>query len=267
MSSHADVPSISGHLRKTLALAYGAVSYLIFTVSVVYAIGFVGDLLVPKTIDSGSPIAALPAVALDVGLLGLFALQHSIMARPAFKRWWTTSIPPAIERSTYVLFASVLLLLLFWQWRPLPQTLWNVEQTPGGVLLQSLYVIGWLIALLSTYLINHMDLFGLRQVYLNWRGSAYTSPGFTTPTLYRLVRHPLMVGFLIAFWATPRMTLGHLLFALATTGYIVVGIHLEERDLVSVYGETYRRYQQRVRMLLPLPKHHPVTPQEERSHD
>jgi protein-S-isoprenylcysteine O-methyltransferase Ste14 len=239
---------------STFALVYGAISYLIFLFTALYVIGFVGDLIVPKTIDTGQSVPFIHALLVDGLLLGLFALQHSVMARPAFKRWWTTIIPPAIERSTYVLLASLLLLLLYWQWLPIPGTIWNVEQTAGGVCLQGLYWVGWLIVFLSTFLINHFDLFGLRQVYLNWCGVEYTQVGMKTPFLYKLVRHPLMLGFLVAFWATPHMSVGHLLFSLVTTAYILAGVHLEERDLLAAHGETYRRYQQRVSMLLPVPK-------------
>ncbi len=254
MATHTETKKTAIARGRTLALVYGAFCYLIFLVTTLWAIGFVGDLIVPKTIDTGRSVPFVIALLVDMLLLGLFAIQHSIMARPVFKRWWTTFIPSSIERSTYVLFASLLLLLLFWQWLPIPGTIWNVEHTAWGVVLQGLYWLGWLIILLSTFLINHFDLFGLRQVYLKWRGVEYTSESMKTPALYKLVRHPLMLGFLIAFWATPYMTAGHLLFALATTGYILVGIHLEERDLLAAYGETYRRYQQRVSMLLPIPK-------------
>jgi protein-S-isoprenylcysteine O-methyltransferase Ste14 len=254
METHAVTKKTTSAMRRTLALVYGAVSYLIFLATALYAIGFVGDLIVPKTIDAGPAAPFIYVLLVDALLLGLFAIQHSVMARPAFKRWWTTIIPRSIERSTFVLFASLLLLLLYWQWLPIPAVIWDVEHTAGGVLLQGLYFFGWLIVFLSTFLINHFDLFGLRQVYLNWRAGEYTSPSFKIPALYKLVRHPLMLGFLIAFWATPRMTVGHLIFSLATTGYILVGTHLEERDLLAVYGQAYRHYQRRVSMLLPLPK-------------
>lgn len=254
MTAHVDTKPNSRNVGKTLTLVYGAISYLAFLFTTLYAIGFFGNLIVPKTLDSG-PIVSFPhALLLDLVLLGLFAVQHSVMARPAFKRWWTRYIPPSVERSTYVLFTSMLLLLLYWQWLPIPGTIWNGEHTAGGVFLQGLYWVGWVLVLLSTFLINHFDLFGLRQVYLHWRGVEYTHMGMKEPTLYKLVRHPLMLGFLIAFWATPHMTVGHLLFSLATTSYILVGIHLEERDLLAAYGEAYRRYQQRVSMLLPVPK-------------
>jgi protein-S-isoprenylcysteine O-methyltransferase Ste14 len=254
IETQAGTEKVTSAMGRTLALVYGAVSYMVFLVATLYAIGFVGDLIVPKTIDAGPAVPFMHALIVDALLLGLFAIQHGVMARPTFKRWWTTIIPRSIERSTFVLFASLLLLLLYWQWLPMPTVIWDAQHTAVGMLLQGLYFVGWLIAFLSTFLINHFDLFGLQQVYVNWRAREYTSPGFKIPALYKLVRHPLMLGFLIAFWATPRMTVGHLLFSLATTGYILVGIHLEERDLLTVYGQAYRHYQQHVSILLPLPK-------------
>ncbi|WIG59478.1 MAG: putative conserved integral membrane protein [Ktedonobacterales bacterium] len=241
-----------GH--ATLALIYGALCYTIFLGVLVYTPGFVGDLYVPKSLDSGPTASPLHAILVDVALLSLFALQHSIMARATFKRWWMRFISPPIERSTYVLFASLALVLLYWQWLPIRGDIWNVEQTPWRWALLGLYVVGWLIVLISSFLINHFDLFGLRQVYLHWQARQYTTTDFKTPALYTLVRHPMMVGFLLAFWATPHMTTGHLLFAIAMTAYILLGIHLEERDLLASFGKVYQIYQQRVRMLLPLPK-------------
>jgi protein-S-isoprenylcysteine O-methyltransferase Ste14 len=266
MAAHADTKPNSRNVGKTLPLVYGAISYLTFLFTTLYAIGFFGNLIVQKTLDSGPSVSFPHALLVDLVLLGLFAVQHSVMARSAFKHWWTRYIPQSMERSTYVLCASLLLLLLYWQWLPIAGTIWNVEHTVGGVFLQGLYWVGWVIVLLSTFLINHFDLFGLRQVYMHWRDVEYTHVGMKEPALYKLVRHPLMLGFLIAFWATPRMTVGHLLFSLATTCYILVGIHLEERDLLAAHGEAYRRYQQRVSMLLPVPKK-PVIPAERRSED
>jgi protein-S-isoprenylcysteine O-methyltransferase Ste14 len=234
-------------------VVYGLASYLIFLASFLYAVGFVGNLLVPKSIDSGASARLPTAVVVDTVLLLLFAVPHSVMARPAFKRWWTKFVPPPVERSTYVLQSSLLLGLLFWQWRPIPAVVWDVGAPVGRWLLHAIFWAGWVIVLASTFLIDHFDLFGLRQVSLYASGREYTPPAFRTSGLYRHVRHPLMTGFLLAFWATPAMTVGHLVFAVATTGYILIALHLEERDLVEFHGEQYRGYQERVRMLLPLP--------------
>ena len=246
-------------MSRLLALLYGAACYAVFLATFLYAIPFVAGLGVPKHIDNGLPTALPLALAIDLALLALFAVQHSGMARPAFKRWWTRIVPAPVERSTYVLASSLVLALLFWQWRPLTPAIWQVEDPSARFALLALSAIGWLLVLTSTFLINHFDLFGLRQVWRHARGQgpAPHAP-FVVRALYRIVRHPIMLGFLIAFWATPSMSLGHLLFALMTTGYILVAVKfLEERDLVALYGDTYRDYQRRVPMILPLPKGRP----------
>jgi protein-S-isoprenylcysteine O-methyltransferase Ste14 len=230
------------------------ISYLVFFVSFLYAIGFVGNIVVPKSIDSGRPEALAPSLIIDALLLGLFAIQHSVMARPGFKRWWTKFIPEPIERSTYVLFSSLLLILMFWQWRPILSVVWNVTNPVGSLVLAALFWAGWLLVLASTFVINHFDLFGLRQVYLFLKGKQYTNLVFRKRFFYKLVRHPLLLGFMIAFWATPKMSLGHLVFAFATTAYMLIAIQLEERDLANIHGESYREYRREVSMLIPLPK-------------
>ena len=239
-------------MAGTAAALYGTTVYALFLGTFLYAIGFVADLPLPKTIDSGGEAGPwLVASAVDVALLGLFAVQHSVMARPGFKRWWTRIVPPAVERSTYVLFASMALILLFWQWRPIPALVWHTTGPGAALALRVISGSGWALVLLSTFAISHVELFGLRQVYARLRRRALPTPEFRLPMLYKAVRHPIYLGFLLAFWAAPTMTVGHLLFAAATTGYILIGIQLEERDLVALFGDRYRRYRREVPMLLP----------------
>jgi methanethiol S-methyltransferase len=237
--------------KRIAFFAYGTLSYLIFFATFLYAIGFIGNFGVPRTLD-GTPSGPLAvAFAIDVTLLTLFAVQHSVMARKWFKDWWTRIVPRPLERSTYVLFSSLALILLFWQWRPLGGVVWSIEDPIGRVVLRALFAFGWALVLVSTFLINHFDLFGLRQVWLYLLGRPYTTLQFGTPGPYRLVRHPLYVGWLFAFWCTPTMTLAHLLFSVATTGYILIAIQLEERDLVREHGDTYKAYRRSVPMLIP----------------
>jgi protein-S-isoprenylcysteine O-methyltransferase Ste14 len=245
-------------VTRVLYFVYGLVCYALFLATFLYAIGFVGGLLVPKALDGPPTQAFWPSLAIDALLLGVFAVQHSVMARKWFKERWTRVVPWTIERSTYVLFASAALALLMWQWRPLGGEVWSVEAAPARAALWALFALGWALVLFATFLINHFDLFGLRQVWLYLLGKPYTSSRFATPGPYRLVRHPLYLGFLLAFWSTPRMTVTHLVFALATTGYILIAIQLEERDLIRQHGDAYVAYRRSVPMLLPLRRREPA---------
>ena len=239
-------------MRRLIAFVYGLEAYLAFLVAILYTIGFTSGLVVPKTIDSGTVVPLAEALIVNILLMSLFAVQHSVMARKPFKRWWAQYVPKSIERSTYVLLSSVLLLLLFWQWRPIPTMLWQVDNPTIAIAMTTLALGGWVMVFTSTFLINHFELFGLHQVLNNLVGRAMPEPQFRTPMLYKVVRHPFYLGFIIAFWVAPVMTVGHALFAAVTTAYILVGIALEERDLVEQYGNDYRRYRERVPMLIPL---------------
>lgn len=238
-------------MARFLALAYGGACYAIFFVTFLYAVGFLGNFAVPKSIDSGTAGAPLPALLVNVGLLALFAIQHSGMARPRFKALLTQAVPKPLERSTYVLLSSLALILLFWLWQPMPDVMWQAESPLArGALYGSLFA-GVGLVLYATFLIDHFDLFGLRQVVLLWKGTSYTEKRFVTPTLYRFIRHPLYVGWFITFWATPDMTVGHLLFAVVTSLYILAAIPLEERDLAAQLGEPYRRWRDTTPAFLP----------------
>lgn len=246
-------------MKKILFLVYGLISYVAFFATILYAIGFVGNVVVPKTIDGPASMPFVQALMINASLLLLFALQHSIMARPSFKRWWTRLVPEPVERSTFVLLSSSCLMLLMWKWQPIGGTIWLVENNTVKTILLVLYLVGWSIVFISTFLINHFDLFGLRQTWLYFSGKPYTQLPFRLPLFYRLVRHPLYLGFLIAFWSTPVMTSAHLLFALLTTGYILTAIQFEERDLVNQFGERYRNYRLWAPMIIPFSKRKAAT--------
>ena len=241
-------------MKRMVFLLYGAVAYLFFLGTILYAIGFVGNIFVPKSID-GTPTTPLAqAILIDALLLLLFALQHSIMARPAFKKWWTTVIPEPLERSTYVLLASLCLMLMMWQWQPVGGIIWSVKSGAIKTILLITYFIGWAVVMFSTFMINHFDLFGLRQVWLNYLNKRYTQLPFRIPLFYRWVRHPLYLGFLIAFWSAPVMTVSHLLFAVLTTAYIFTAIQFEEKDLIKAFDQKYHRYKKQVPMIIPFKK-------------
>ena len=236
---------------RAVFVTYSLAAYTLFFFTFLYAIGFVGDFFVPKTIDSGQAAPLVTTLLVDVALLAIFAIQHSVMARPAFKAWWRKIVPPPAERATYVALASLALILLFWQWRPLPSPVWAVQAPLVTAAIRAVFWLGWATVLLSTFMIDHFDLFGLRQAWTYRRAGETPPADFRTPLFYRVVRHPIYLGFIIAFWAAPVMSIGHLIFAIGTTGYVLIAIQLEEHDLMAVFGDRYGDYRKRVAMIVP----------------
>jgi len=241
----------AGLLARSIAFLYGVFAYILFLGTILYAIGFVSNLVVPKTLETGTAGPLAEALIVNLVLMSIFALQHSVMARKQFKQWWTQFVPKAVERSTYVLLSNLALILLMWQWRPMPAVVWHIGDPQIAMAVTGVSLVGWVIVFTSTFLINHFELFGLHQVTTDLAGRTIPAPRFRTPLYYKFVRHPLYLGFIIAFWAAPTMTAGHLLFAAVTTASIFVGILLEERDLIDLFGDDYRRYKKRVSMLVP----------------
>ena len=241
-------------MGRIISFLYGVIAHAGFLVILLYLIGFLGNFLVPKSIDSGQVGPVGQALIINLILLGIFGIQHSVMARSGFKQWWTRIVPQHIERSTYVMISNLLVVLLLWQWQPMVGVVWNVEHPVGTAIFWGLFGLGWLVLVLASFMINHFDLFGTRQVYLYLRGKDYTILEFKTKGFYKYIRHPLMIGWIIAFWSTPHMTVGHLVFAVGTTVYILIAIQIEERDLVRFHGEAYESYRRKVSMLLPFKK-------------
>jgi protein-S-isoprenylcysteine O-methyltransferase Ste14 len=239
-------------MASLVAVLYGIVAYGVTLVALLYLIGFTGNLVVPKSIDSGAIGPVLPSIVIDVLLIGVFAIQHSVMARQGFKRWWTRIVPASVERSTYVLFASFALLLLYWQWQPIPTPVWTVNHPVAAGAIDAVFWLGWAVLVASTFLLDHFELFGLSQVFMRLFGKQPSEAKFRTPLLYRYVRHPIYLGILLAVWATPAMTVGHLVYSLGITAYILIGIQLEEHDLIQQFGDRYRRYRRHAAMLVPL---------------